>query len=164
MSNVKMCQKWHRNKLDVVVFANNKELSDALLEQLREYYKHNVPKHIAHDLQINIWSVRNWFYKKSGLKAYDLLRLLDNYQCIRDLLGFSKVVMNDRLTGRKNRKKIRNKILDLLSNNPKMSMNELALALEITPKSVEWRLYQLVKEKKVERTGSDRNGMWVVRR
>lgn len=93
-----------------------------------------------------------------------MLKLLDNYEFIQDFLGFRKVVLNNRLTGKKNREEIRKKILDLLANNPKMTMNELALALEITPKSVEWRLYQLVKEKKIERTGATKNGLWLVRR
>ena len=93
-----------------------------------------------------------------------MLKLLDNYEFIRDFLGFRKVVLNKRLTGKKNREEIRKKILDLLVNNPKMTMNELALALEITPKSVEWRLYQLVQEKKIERTGATKNGLWLVRR
>lgn len=98
------------------------------------------------------------------MKAYDLLKLLENYDFIRDFLGFRKIIPNNRITGKKNREEIRKKILDLLSNNPKMTMNELALALEITPKSVEWRLYQLVKEKKVARIGAAKNGMWLVRR
>jgi len=164
MSNIKKHQKWCKNKLEVVVFSDNKEFSQILLEQLRSYYESNVSKHVAHDLNISLYTVRNWFYKSTGLKAYDLLLLLDNYECVRDLLGFKKIVVNQRLTGKKNRREIRKKILELLSLNPKMTMNELALALEITPKSAEWRLYQLVKEKRIERTGATKNGMWLVRR
>lgn len=163
MSNAKIRQKWHKDELEVVVFSNNQELSKILLEQLHNYYKHNVSKHIAYDLNMNLYRVRNWFYKETGLKAYDLLKLLENYECVRDLLGFRKVVINKRLTGKKNREEIRKKILDLLSENPKMTMNELALALEVTPKSVEWRLYRLVKEKRIERRGATKNGMWFVR-
>ena len=164
MSNIKKHQKWYKKELEVIVFTNNEELSQALKNQLTEHYKRNVSKHVAHDLELNLYTVRNWFNKNTGLKAYDLLKLLDNYEFIQDFLGFRKVVLNNRLTGKKNREEIRKKILDLLANNPKMTMNELALALEITPKSVEWRLYQLVKEKKIERTGATKNGLWWVRR
>lgn len=164
MSNIKKHQKWYKKELEVIVFTNNDELSQALKNQLTEHYKRNVSKHVAHDLELNLYTVRNWFNKNTGLKAYDLLKLLDNYEFIRDFLGFRKVVLNKRLTGKKNREEIRKKILDLLVNNPKMTMNELALALEITPKSVEWRLYQLVQEKKIERTGATKNGLWLVRR
>ena len=45
-----------------------------------------------------------------------------------------------------------------------MTMKELALVLEVSPKSVEWRLYQLVKEKKLQRIGATKNGTWLVRR
>lgn len=45
-----------------------------------------------------------------------------------------------------------------------MTMNELAIALEITPKSVEWKLYQLVKEKKIKRLGATKKGQWVVKK
>lgn len=164
MSNTKKHQKWCKKTLDVIVFTNNWDLSEALKRMLAEHYRRNVSKHVAHDLSLNLYTVRNWYNKGTGLKAYDLLKLLENYDFIRNFLGFRKIIPNNQITGKKNREEIRKKILDLLSNNPKMTMNELALALEITPKSVEWRLYQLVKEKKVVRIGAAKNGMWLVRR
>ncbi len=164
MSNIKKHQNWYKKELDVVVFSNNKELSEALKEQLIEHYKHNVSKHVAHDLDLNLYTVRNWFNKKTGLKAYDLLKLLDNYEFVREMLGFKKITINNRLTGKKNRNEVRKKLLQLLSENPKLTIKEVALALEITPKSAEWRIYQLVKEKKIHRMGATKNGKWLVRR
>lgn len=164
MSNSKEHQKWCKNKLDIIVFTDNQDLSQSLVEQLREHYKRNVSKSVAHRLDMNLCTVRNWFYKDTGLKAYDLLKLLDNYDFIREFLGFKKTAINKRITGKKHREEVRKKILQLLSKHPKMTMKELALVLEVSPKSVEWRLYQLVKEKKLQRIGATKNGTWLVRR
>lgn len=92
------------------------------------------------------------------------LTLNNHYECIRSFLGFRKILNNQLLSGKKNREEIRKKILKLLSDNPHMTMNELAIALEITPKSVEWKLYQLVKEKKIKRLGATKKGQWVVKK
>ena len=164
MSNTKIYQKWCKNNFKIIVFSDNKKLSKAVLEQLQNHYRTNVSKHIAHALNLNLYTVRNWFYKGTGLKAHDLLCLLNHYECIRSFLGFRKILNNQLLSGKKNREEIRKKILKLLSDNPHMTMNELAIALEITPKSVEWKLYQLVKEKKIKRLGATKKGQWVAKK
>ncbi len=163
MSNIKIHQKWCKKSLDIVVFSDNAELSSVLKEHLREYYKHNVIKKVACVLDMNLYTVRNWFNRDTGLKAIDLLKLLDNYDFIRNLLGFKKVVINNRITGKKNRTEVRKKLLQMLADNPNLTIKELALALEITPKSAEWRIYQLVKERRILRVGATKNGQWLVR-
>ena len=69
---------------------------------------------------------------------------------------------NEVLAGKKNRKEIRQKILEMLLENPKMTMYELAVKLDITPKSVEWHISELVKEGKIVRFGATKNGIWLV--
>ena len=103
MSNTKKHQKWCKKTLDVIVFTNNWDLSEALKRMLAEHYRRNVSKHVAHDLSLNLYTVRNWYNKGTGLKAYDLLKLLENYDFIRDFLGFRKIIPNNRITGKKNR-------------------------------------------------------------
>lgn len=163
MSNIKKHQNWYKKELNIVVYTDNNELSAAVKERLTEHFPRNASKHIAHDLDLNLYTVRNWFNKNTGLKAYDLLKLLDNYDFIRNFLGFRKFIPTNRITGKKNREEIRKKIINLLSKNPEMTMNDLALELKITPKSVEWRLCQLVKERRIRRIGATKNGKWLVR-
>ena len=103
MSNTKKHQKWCKKTLDVIVFTNNGDLSEALKKMLAEHYRRNVSKHVAHDLSLNLYTVRNWYNKGTGLKAYDLLKLLENYDFIRDFLGFRKIIPNNRISGKKNR-------------------------------------------------------------
>lgn len=162
MSNPKKYQNWYKNKLCIIIFSDNSELSKAVLEELQNHYKSNVPKHIAHDLNLNLYTVRNWFYKRTGLKALDLLCLLNNYECVREFLGFRKVINNRQISGKKNREEICKKILQLLSDNPKLTIKKLALALGITPKSAEWQLYKLVSANKIKRIGATKNGYWQV--
>lgn len=63
MSNTKIYQKWCKNNFKIIVFSDNKKLSKAVLEQLQNHYRTNVSKHIAHALNLNLYTVRNWFYK-----------------------------------------------------------------------------------------------------
>lgn len=162
MSNANLHQKWCKMKQAKVVFKNNQELSDFVLKQLKEHYKSNVYKKVSSDLELNLYNVRNWFQKAKGLSAFELLRIMDNYYFIRLSLGYYKVTSNDVITGKKNRKEIRQKILEMLLQNPKMTMQELAEKLETTPKSIEWYINQLVKEKKIVRLGATKKGIWLV--
>ena len=50
----------------------------------------------------------------------------------------------------------------MLLENPKMTMQELAEKLETTPKSIEWHINQLVKEKKIVHLGATKKGIWLV--
>ena len=162
MSNANLHQKWCKMKQAKVVFKNNQELSDFVLKQLKEHYKSNVYKKVSSDLELNLYNVRNWFQKATGLSAFELLRIMDNYYFIRLSLGYYKVVSNDVITGKKNRKEIKQKILEMLLENPKMTMQELAEKLEATPKSIEWHINQLVKEKKIVHLGATKKGIWLV--
>lgn len=162
MSNTNLCQNCHKKVLNELYFDGNKELSRTLLEQLQNHYKNNVVKHLAHELNISVDTVRNWIYRGTGLKAYDLLLLLNHYACIRDFLGFKKIFSAQKITGKNNRKEMCKKMLDLLINNPEMTINELAYSLKITPKTVEWMLYTLVQRKRIERVGSTKKGKWIV--
>lgn len=162
MSNTNLRQKWYSKKSVKIVYADNKELSQAVLELLKNHYKSNAYKKIAKHLDLNLYNVRNWFYKGTGFTAFELLKIMDNYYFVRLALGYYKVAKNDYLIGKKNRKEIRQKILEMLLENPKMTMYELAVKLDITPKSVEWHISELVKEGKIVRFGATKNGIWLV--
>lgn len=92
MSNTKKYQEWYKKTLDVIVFTNNEDLSEALKKLLAKHYRCNISKHVAHDLSLNLYKVRNWYNKGTGLKAYDLLKLLENYDFVRNFLGFGKII------------------------------------------------------------------------
>lgn len=162
MSNAKLHQKWCKMKQAKIVFQNNKELSNFVLEHLKKHYQSNVYKKVSSDLELNLYNVRNWFQKDTGLSAFEFLRIMDNYYFIRLALGYYKVTKNEYITGKKNRKEIRQKILEMLLENPKMTMQELAEKLKTTPKSIEWHINQLVKEKKIVHLGATKKGIWLV--
>lgn len=162
MSNAKLHQKWYKTKTTASVYKDNKELSKDVVFHLKEHYKSNTYKIIATELNLNLHNVRNWYYKNTGLTAFELLKIMDNCCFIRRLLGYYKVIENGCLAGKKNRKETKQKILAILKENPKMTMNELACIINITPKAVEWQIKKLVNEKKLLRVGATKNGMWLV--
>jgi len=60
------------------------------------------------------------------------------------------------------RVKTRVKILELLKENPKMSIPELAEETGLTGKGIEWNLAKLKQEGVITRVGPDRGGRWKV--
>ncbi|MBA7582453.1 hypothetical protein ES708_24381 [subsurface metagenome] len=65
-------------------------------------------------------------------------------------------------TVEKARVKTREKVIDLIKNNPKITTAELAEILEITVKGVEWNLAKLKKKGIIKRIGPAKGGYWKV--
>jgi ATP-dependent DNA helicase RecG len=60
------------------------------------------------------------------------------------------------------RVKTREKIIDLIKNNPEITTGELAKELGITVKGVEWNIKKLKKEGGIKRVGPAKGGHWEV--
>lgn len=56
------------------------------------------------------------------------------------------------------------KILEYIKENPKITRNELANKLSISPDGVKYNLKQLVDKKIIERIGADNGGYWDIRK
>ncbi len=54
------------------------------------------------------------------------------------------------------------KILQVLSKNPKSSRKELALEIGLSEDGIKWNLDKLKKENKIRRIGPDKGGHWEV--
>ena len=54
------------------------------------------------------------------------------------------------------------KILDILKQNPTITLKEISLKLDLTQRAVEKQVAKLKKENKVQRLGSARKGKWIV--
>ena len=54
------------------------------------------------------------------------------------------------------------KILALIRENNKITTHELAEALSLTDKGVEWQLKQLKDKKVIIRIGADKGGYWEI--
>ncbi len=65
-------------------------------------------------------------------------------------------------TREKARVKTREKVIDLIKNNPKITTAELAEILEITVKGVEWNLAKLREKGIIKRIGPAKGGYWKV--
>lgn len=73
----------------------------------------------------------------------------------------AKVGANDAKVGI-NSEKQKNKLIKKMIENPKITQNELAIALGISRRTVQRIMEELVKENKVVRVGSKRAGYWEV--
>ena len=62
----------------------------------------------------------------------------------------------------KNREKSREKILKFISENPQITMNELAEKVNISVKGIEKQIINLKKENKIKRIGADKGGYWEI--
>ena len=60
----------------------------------------------------------------------------------------------------KTREKTREKIIHAISENGKITTEELAIVSGISVKGVEYHLQKLKKEGVIERKGSDKGGCW----
>ncbi len=65
-------------------------------------------------------------------------------------------------TGEKTREKTREKILSLIRENPGMATEEMAAALGLSQKGIEWQIKKLKEDGLLRRVGPDKGGHWKV--
>jgi len=75
MSRGILCQICHKKKF------SNRELTKIIVNMLREN-KIKI-KQAARDLDISVARARNWYYKKTGMTAADLISIMQEYEFIR---------------------------------------------------------------------------------
>lgn len=61
-----------------------------------------------------------------------------------------------------NELRTREKIVQIIINNPNVTTSELAEQLELTTKGIEWQLKQLKEQNIIRRVGADKGGYWEV--
>ncbi len=75
MSTKILWQICHKKEL------NNSDLTRYLVKLLRE--QGITTKQAARDLNIPVERARNWYYKDTGMTALDLLRIMQEYEFVR---------------------------------------------------------------------------------
>ena len=75
MSTKNLWQICHKNEL------NNGDLTRYIVKLLRE--QKIATKQAARDLNIPVERARNWYYKDTGMTALDLLRMMQEYEFVR---------------------------------------------------------------------------------
>ncbi len=65
-------------------------------------------------------------------------------------------------TRKKSSQKTREKIVQIINNNPNVTTAELAELLELTTKGIEWQLKQLKEHNIIRRVGADKGGYWEI--
>ena len=78
MSREILWQICHKNEF------NNCDLTKNIVKMLRE--RGIKTKQAARDLNISVERVRNWYYRDTGMTALDLLRMIQEYECVRQAI------------------------------------------------------------------------------
>ena len=66
---------------------NNSDLTRYIVKMLRE--QGIMTKQAARDLNIPVERARNWYYKDTGMTALDLLRMMQEYEFVREAVESS---------------------------------------------------------------------------
>jgi hypothetical protein len=66
---------------------NNRELTEIIVYMLQKQGV-NI-KQAARDLDISVHRAHNWYYKGTGMTALDLLRMMREYECVRQAVESS---------------------------------------------------------------------------
>ena len=81
MSTMILWQICHKNEL------NNSDLTRYIVKLLRK--RKITTKQVARDLNIAVERARNWYYKDTGMTALDLLRIMQEYEFVREAIDGS---------------------------------------------------------------------------
>ena len=81
MSREILCQICHKNEF------SNCDLTRYIVKILRE--QGITTKQAARDLNIPVERARNWYYKDTGMTALDLLRMMQEYEFVRQAVESS---------------------------------------------------------------------------
>ena len=144
------------------VAKNNGELTERIRVALKNYYGTSVVKRVSVHSGIPEARVRNVFYRRLGLKGFDLAVLLLCYDFLRAPLGLARIPEEILNSGNKKREERRKNLLDIIANNPGLSARDLSGVLGIGVKAAEYRLSCLKKSGMLARKGANKNGKWVV--
>jgi hypothetical protein len=137
-------------------------LSALVRNSLKNYYKTSVIKRLCADSAIPEKTARGWFYRKTQLKAFDMMMLLFRYDFIRDSVGLARLDNDFYGCGDKLREKTSENIIVILKNNSDFTIQRLADTLQISYRSAEYQVGKLVKMNLIKRVGSRKNGKWIV--
>jgi Fic family protein len=129
---------------------------------LRTYYKTSVIKRVCAETGISEKTIRGFFYRKTQLKAFDMIVILYTYDFIRDSVGLAQINTNNRRLGNKSGEQIAKSLLNILKNNKELTFRELGQYLGIKSRKVEYYMNKLKRMNLLRRTGARKNGKWIV--
>lgn len=162
MSNTNRHQNLLSGDGDSIDIKNNKELTEIVLKLLYHECPKNTYKSVANTLNVSLYIVRHWFQGNSNISAFYLYEMIIYYKSVRELLGLELKRKNPSLLFRKeNQERNEKKLLQLLRDNPNLSVREMSFQLQMTAKSVEYLILKLKQRGTIAHFGSTKGGKWV---
>lgn len=66
----------------------NRQLTQCIINMLRE--NRITIKQASLDLDMTVWRAHNWYYKDTGLSGLDLMKIIQTYDFIRQVVAVPK--------------------------------------------------------------------------
>lgn len=161
MSNTNRHPNWLNINGDINAIKNNKDLTKSITKLLYYEFPKNTYKSVANTLDISLYVVRHWFQGHTNISAIYLYKMVINFKIIRDFLGICLIPekIPDNLR-KENRERNFKKVLEMLKGDPKLSMREISIQLNLSPKKVEYIFLKLKDREILKRVGATKNGKW----
>ena len=131
------------------------ETNNDLFEKYALYFRNALVRANYQNLEADIPYTMEYLNKFFGNLLLGEKNVLDNKQMQIKEITTQKTTQKKDLTTTQ-------KILHLLTENPKMTRTELAKEIGLSPDGIKWNLNKLKEEGKIRRIGSDKGGHWKV--
>jgi hypothetical protein len=162
MANNHAWQIWQNIKPAHQRIKNNTELTQKIAKLLLDNtgQRHKAST-IASDLDLPLARVKNWIYKDTGMTAHDLMRILWNYDFVRDFLHLAPKWIDVKNRGNKTGNKF-GQILHLyIKEHTDESIYQMANHLKVPIGKIKYHITRLKVRGQIGRAGARKNGVWV---
>ena len=107
---------------------------------------------------MSAWNEKHWI-KPELIEQTELLQVKLRLTIVDNTANKSE---EDNTSEEKTRKKTREKVLNLIKQDPQITIVQIAAKLDISPKGVEWQLSKLKTDGIIHRVGADNGGYWEI--
>lgn len=107
---------------------------------------------------MSAWNEKRWI-KPELIEQPELLQVKLRLTIVDNTANKSE---EDNTSEEKTRKKTREKVLNLIKQDPQITIVQIAAKLDISPKGVEWQLSKLKTDGIIHRVGADNGGYWEI--
>ena len=113
-------------------------------------------------LILSAWNEKHWI-KSELIEQTELLQVKLRLTIVDNTANKSEEDnTSEEKTRKKTREKTRKKVLNLIKQDPQITIVQIAAKLDISPKGVDWQLSKLKTDGIIHRVGADNGGYWEI--
>lgn len=163
MSNTNRHPKWHSFSGNSIEITSAKNLTKSILNILYNEYPKNTYKSVANSLDISLYVVRHWFQGHNNISAFYLYKILINYKSVREYFGlYLAPDFHNIFLRKENEERTREKIVQLIEEDPFLSVKAISSNLNLSQKKVEYIILKLKRKMVLTHVGATKKGKWII--